>query len=86
VIKLGRVKFRVKDFACERMGQTPEELHDQDIKEARSVITIHEKNMEGNQCRFCWGTESTEENPCIVPCKCSGSVGFIHYECLKNWL
>jgi len=27
VIKLGRVKFRVKDFACERMGQTPEELH-----------------------------------------------------------
>lgn len=48
MIKLGRVKFRVKDFACERMQQTPEELHDQDIKEARSVITIHEKNMEGN--------------------------------------
>jgi hypothetical protein len=21
-----------------------------------------------------------------VPCKCSGSVGFIHYDCLKNWL
>ena len=21
-----------------------------------------------------------------MPCKCSGSVGFIHYECLKNWL
>jgi len=26
------------------------------------------------------------ENPCIVPCKCSGSVGYIHFLCLKNWL
>jgi hypothetical protein len=37
-------------------------------------------------CRFCWGTESTEEDPCIVPCRCSGSVGFIHFKCLSNWL
>lgn len=42
--------------------------------------------MEGNHCRFCWGNESTDDNPCIVPCKCSGSVGFIHYNCLKSWL
>ena len=21
-----------------------------------------------------------------MPCKCAGSVGFIHFECLKNWL
>jgi hypothetical protein len=21
-----------------------------------------------------------------MPCKCSGSVGFIHFKCLKNWL
>lgn len=27
VIKLGRVKFRIKDFQCEKMGQTPEELY-----------------------------------------------------------
>mmetsp|Transcript_36940 Transcript_36940/g.27313 ORF Transcript_36940/g.27313 Transcript_36940/m.27313 type:complete len:87 (-) Transcript_36940:844-1104(-) len=26
VIKLGRVKFRIKDFACQFMGQTPDEL------------------------------------------------------------
>jgi len=61
-------------------------LHEQEIKEARPVITIAEQNMEENHCRFCWGNESTEDNPCIVPCKCSGSVGFIHYNCLKNWL
>lgn len=44
-----------------------------------------EKPQQG-QCRFCWGTESSLENPCIVPCNCSGTVGFIHYACLKNWL
>lgn len=21
-----------------------------------------------------------------MPCKCSGSVAFVHYACLKNWL
>ncbi len=91
VIKLGRVKFRIKDFQCEKMGQTPEELYQQELKEAKPVITLGEDviDQDPNQhsgCRFCWGTDSTEENPCIVPCKCTGSVGFIHFECLRNWL
>ncbi len=95
MIKLGRVKFRVKDFKCEFKGQTAEELYLQELREAKPVITLgEEENDEGKRngtpnqaaCRFCWSSESTEENPCIVPCKCSGSVGFIHFECLKNWL
>lgn len=86
MIKLGRVKFRVKDFACEFMGQTPEELYAQELKEARPCLMLDPKSPEVSQCRFCWGNESNDENPCIVPCKCSGSVGFIHYNCLKNWL
>ena len=104
MIKLGRVKFRIKDFKCEFMGQTVEELNMQELREAKPVITLGEedghdqvsevvssplKTSSGGQaaaCRFCWGSESTEENPCIVPCKCSGSVGFIHFECLKSWL
>ncbi|CDW76485.1 zinc finger c3hc4 fha domain-containing protein [Stylonychia lemnae] len=90
VIKLGRVKFRIKDFQCEKMGQTPEELYQQELKEAKPVITL-EDNQTGDEsqkgsCRFCWGSDSTPENPCIVPCRCAGTVGFIHFECLKNWL
>jgi hypothetical protein len=38
VIKLGRVKFRVKDFKCEVMGQTADELYQQELKEAKTVI------------------------------------------------
>lgn len=37
-------------------------------------------------CRFCWVNEETDQNPILCPCKCSGSVGYIHYGCLKQWL
>ncbi len=68
------------------MGQTVEELLQQDLKEAKLVISLSDKNEEGAHCRFCWGSESSDEDPCIVPCKCSGTVGFIHLLCLRNWL
>ena len=35
-------------------------------------------------CRICFLTNSDEENPLISPCKCSGSMKYIHYLCLKK--
>lgn len=46
VIKLGRFKFRVKDLACENMGLTEQELHEQELKEARAVITLGTQESE----------------------------------------
>ena len=37
-------------------------------------------------CRICYGEESNDKNPLICPCVCKGSMKYIHYECLKNWL
>ena len=37
-------------------------------------------------CRFCWNGETEEQNPLILACKCRGSVGLIHFECLKSWI
>ena len=37
-------------------------------------------------CRICYGDDTTNENPLICPCVCKGSMKYIHYECLKNWL
>jgi len=83
------------------MSQTAEELYQQELKEAKPVITLQEEEKQEAEsangspsenhhsqlsCRFCWSSDSTEENPCIVPCKCKGSVGFVHFECLRNWL
>ena len=38
-------------------------------------------------CRICYGEEEDEENnPLLCPCTCKGSMKYIHYKCLKNWL
>jgi len=28
----------------------------------------------------------SEDNPFVCPCKCEGSVKWIHFKCLKQWL
>lgn len=43
--------------------------------------------IEGNTlCRFCLGKLATLDNPFICPCKCTGSVRYIHLKCLQNWI
>lgn len=38
-----------------------------------------------NTCRVCRG-ENTEEQPLLHPCKCRGSIKYIHQDCLLEWL
>ncbi len=47
------------------------------------------KEKEVNQsriCRICLSEESSSSDPLINPCKCSGSMEWIHLECLRKWL
>ena len=47
------------------------------------------KNLEilNKICRICLSGESNPtKNPLICPCTCKGSMKYIHYLCLKNWL
>ena len=37
-------------------------------------------------CRICYLDEETEINPLIQPCLCSGSLKYIHLECLRKWI
>ena len=39
-----------------------------------------------NQCRICFDYSYNKENPLVCLCKCSGSVKYIHYSCLKDWI
>lgn len=36
-------------------------------------------------CRVCHG-ESEPDNPLFYPCKCDGSIRYVHQECLVQWL
>jgi len=42
------------------------------------------KNL--NCCRICLSEEYETDNPLICPCKCSGTMKYIHIDCLRNWL
>ena len=52
------------------------------------LILGQKNNMQKTKptCRICYGEDSCEENPLICPCICKGSMKYIHYQCLKNWL
>ncbi|KAF2232178.1 hypothetical protein EV356DRAFT_470512, partial [Viridothelium virens] len=45
-----------------------------------------EKSSEDpDTCRICRG-EGTDDEPLFYPCKCSGSIKFVHQDCLMEWL
>ncbi|KAK9447055.1 uncharacterized protein V1518DRAFT_429375 [Limtongia smithiae] len=44
-----------------------------------------ELGREVDTCRICRG-EGTVEEPLFHPCKCSGSIKFVHQDCLIEWL
>jgi hypothetical protein len=68
---------------------------DEEFEEYEEVAALHTEQEvtdaskeEGDdiKCRFCWTSEATEENPLIKACLCQGSVAYIHFHCLRNWL
>lgn len=46
------------------------------------------KNKISKICRICYGEEEQNDidNFLVQPCKCSGSLKYIHLNCLKHWL
>jgi E3 ubiquitin-protein ligase DOA10 len=37
-------------------------------------------------CRFCLETRESSNEELVTPCKCSGSIKYIHISCLKKWV
>ncbi|TGO57247.1 hypothetical protein BOTNAR_0205g00130 [Botryotinia narcissicola] len=44
-----------------------------------------DENGDPDTCRIC-RAEATETEPLFYPCKCSGSIKFVHQDCLMEWL
>ncbi|CAO4359926.1 unnamed protein product [Caenorhabditis nigoni] len=40
----------------------------------------------GTMCRICHVSSSTRSNPLISPCRCSGTLLFVHKACVVKWL
>lgn len=50
------------------------------------LATLGAGSEGGRNCRICLDEADSEENPFITPCKCDGSMKFIHLTCLQEWL
>ena len=58
--------------------------NNKDNNKKKSMIKLT-KNVK--ICRICYlEEESPIENPLVQPCKCSGSLKYIHLNCLKHWI
>ena len=49
------------------------------------VISVKKKKLP-RLCKVCYNEEENPENPLVQPCHCSGSLKYIHLDCLKQWL
>ncbi|XP_059181074.1 probable E3 ubiquitin-protein ligase MARCHF10 [Centropristis striata] len=41
---------------------------------------------EEDQCRICHSSDNSISNQLISPCLCSGTVKFVHLDCLRTWI
>ena len=83
-IKLGRVKFKVKEVKGEHSAESmpiiaSDPLEDLVLPEQNDALL----SSETKQCRICFGNNEEPDNPLINPCACDGSVKYIHFACLK---
>lgn len=86
IIKLGRMKFRIKEFRTSKEYFNAGEDLESEFCEVKQVEQLESKESEDKMCRVCWMDGMEEDNPLVSPCSCTGSVKYIHFNCLQKWL
>ena len=92
-VKLGRIRFRIKEFSNKHdptlvnLNQSPQKIPSKEEKKAKAALKPEIKTRVSQfLCRICLSDLDDEDNPFITPCKCAGSMQFIHIRCLQQWL
>jgi RING-variant domain len=101
-IKLGRIRFKIKELKLESGDSEKGESKPKEnvvknyIQENGTNFEILKEKMvhydindsqksSGTVCRICLSDEESEA-PLVSPCKCSGSMQYIHIHCMQKWL
>ncbi|XP_069094093.1 probable E3 ubiquitin-protein ligase MARCHF10 isoform X3 [Pleurodeles waltl] len=56
------------------------------LKRLKESLLEEDSEEEGDLCRICLISGGTADNPLLEPCRCGGSLQFVHKECLTKWL
>lgn len=85
VFRLGRTCFRVKTLCTE--GNTSRVCPYYPASSPQTLPPdLSTFGLESQVCRICLEDFQSSSNPLISPCKCTGSMQFIHFNCLQEWV
>ncbi|KAA8581316.1 hypothetical protein FQN60_002897 [Etheostoma spectabile] len=84
------IKERVPSQECQEAqeGATAAQKSSKETVCRPKQRLLHESSdeEEGEPCRICHSGESSPTSPLMSPCLCSGSMPFVHLNCLKKWI
>eukprot|EP01084_Bolivina_argentea_P176220 304996_1 len=93
-IEMNAMKLKPESPPDHTQEHVPEPSNDIDntVPGASDIMDLQYENLTGNeddhkQCRLCFSSE--DENPLLgqlfQPCRCSGTMKWIHVKCLNEW-
>lgn len=90
ILKFGRARLRVTEINIrESVNNLDPRIKYEDhgsLTDLPEGFFVTDQDLADTpSCRICFA-EGEDDNPLISPWKCSGSLKFIHYKCLRNWL
>lgn len=101
IIKLGRVRFRIREVkGCPDLVSNKNDAPEKQVvnTEADNNNSMEDsfrkspKSPKGSQtsvnqvCRICLSETCEADDPFFSPCSCSGTMKLIHVKCLQMWL
>ncbi|XP_070759546.1 E3 ubiquitin-protein ligase MARCHF7 [Enoplosus armatus] len=72
----------------ESQKEKPVSSQDQEkLRKIKERLLLEDSDEEeGDLCRICQMGEELASNPLIQPCRCTGSLQYVHQDCIKRWL
>ncbi|ROV99113.1 hypothetical protein VMCG_06628 [Cytospora schulzeri] len=68
-----------------RTSTAEDDIQTMSSKAKSAQDATSQSQFDPDTCRICRG-EATPDEPLFYPCKCSGSIKYVHQDCLMEWL
>lgn len=56
------------------------------VKKNPNLSTSSIMNSSGILCKICLSSQNEKNDPLITPCKCTGSMKYVHLRCIQHWM
>jgi hypothetical protein len=83
-IKFGRIRVKVKKIVLKCESSDDDAMSY--VFDSLAQFDTDFQAEEDASCRICFQTNNTLENPLLSPCECTGSIKYIHAECIREWV